>query len=212
MDNLLVCPLPAFIADIPSQACPVRFDQIQRIMLTRLTSTPFTVTNILLEATWTPRMTATDDEKIVGTPRFAGLVLPMPDPIRTGGDDNTTMNGIPVLEGLARVSITGLLIRNMNAAVSKALRALVSESAPQPGETNLGGYFVNRFNEIIFNKNGSDAEPFPIYNFVVTDVGSEGYNKDNTHSVSFDLPGGWSQDFDKLKITDFNLLTIKNST
>jgi hypothetical protein len=211
--NLLVCPLPAFIADVPSQDCPVRFDQIQRMMLTRLTSTSFTVTSILLEATWTPRMTASDDEKIVGTPKFASMVLPMPDPIRTGGDDNTTINGIPVLEGLARVSITGLLIRNMNAEVSKALRSLTAESAPQPGETNLGVYFINRFKQIIFSKGTGTpalAEPFPIYNFVVSDVGSEGYNKDNTHSISFDLEGGWSENFDMLQITEFNPLTIKN--
>jgi len=100
----------------------------------------------------------------------------------------------------------------MNAAVAKALRALASESAPQPGETGLGAYFITRYKNIIFNKNGSNAEPFPVYNVVLSDVGSEGLNKDNTHSLSFDLEGGWSADFDQLAITAFNPLTIKNAT
>lgn len=212
MNNLFVCPPPAALADIPSQACPVRFDQIQRILFTRLTSTPFTATDVLLEATWTPRMTASDDEKIVGTPRFAGFTLPMPDPLKEGGNDNSTINGVPTLSGLPVVSITGLLLRNMNADVAKAIRALAGESALQPGETNLGAYFINRFKQIIYMKSGTDVLPFPIYNVILSDVGSEGLNRDNTHALSFDLEPGWSQDFDMKSIVAFNPLTIKNAT
>lgn len=212
MENLLVCPTPAFLADVPSQTCPVKFDQIQRFLLTRLSATPFTETNILLEATWTPRMIASDNTKIVGTPKFAGFTLPILEPLKSGGNDNTTINGVASLDGLPFVPIPPFTIRNMNSIVAKALRALASESAPQPGETNLGVYFVNRFGNIIYRKSGANALPFPLYNFVVSDVGSDGLNRDNAHGITSDLEPGWSQDFAMLPVPLFNLLTIKNAT
>lgn len=207
MDNLIVCPLPAYLADVPSNDCPTKFDQIQRILFTRLSSTPFTETDILLEATWTPRMIATDDEKIIGTPKISGMVLPVVEPIKNGGNDNSTIDGVPELVGLGFGAIS-LQIRNVSSAQAKALRALASESV---GETNLGAYFVNRLGEIIYDLVGTNAQPFPVYNVAVGDIASEGFNANNVLPISFDLPPGWSQNFAMKKITAFNVLTIKNA-
>jgi hypothetical protein len=211
MDQLIFCPKPAYLGDVPDQDCPVKFDQIQRIMFTRLSASPhFTESNIITEASWTPRMIATDDTKIIGTPKFSGMVLPDSEPIQSGGNDNTTINGMPSLDGLPFIQ-ANTMIKNMNAAAAKALRLLAPESAIQPGETDLGAYFINRFGEIIYRKVGSDALPFPVYNVIVTDVSSEGLNAPNVHRMFFALEPGWSQDFEMKKITAFNILSIKNA-
>jgi hypothetical protein len=194
MDPLFVCPPPAALETVATQDCPERFDQIVRLMIQRVQATPsFTPASILLEATWTPLLVAVADTKIIGTPLIPNVVIPTGEIIKEGGNDNTTINGIPKLAGQAFVPVTAQL-QDANAEVRAALRALASESAVFPGFTNLWAYFVNRFGQVIGDLDGANVAGFKIYNFFVGDVGTEGLNKSNIANLSFDLEPGWSND------------------
>jgi hypothetical protein len=189
MDPLFVCPPPASLATIPNQTCPERYDQIVKFFFQRKQATPsFTSATILIAATWTPLLTATDATKIVDSPLVPNVVIPAGEVLKEGGNDNTTINGIPRLAGRGFVGVTANLT-DTEAAVRTAMRALASESALQPGFTNLWVYMVNRFGQIIA---GSDGSGIDVYNVMVGDVGTEGLNKNNTNNLSFDLAPGWS--------------------
>lgn len=207
MNPLFTCPAPSALAAIPSQDCPVRFDQIIRLIFQRKQgSAPFSPTSILLSATWTPLFSATDDTKALKSPLIPNVVIPVGEILKEGGNDNTTINGIPKLSGLSFVGVTAQL-QDAASDVADALRALASESAINPGYTNLTAFFVNRFGQVICNKTGTTAlEGFPVYNVCVGDVGTEGFNKPNVHNLTFDLAPGWSKNAMMYTPTDINLL------
>jgi hypothetical protein len=211
MDPLFVCPRPASLAAMPTQACPEKWDQIQRMYIQRIQATPsFTTTTVLSQATWTPLLAASDNTKIIGTPRFSNLTLPVAEPIFEGGDDNSTINGMPSLSGLPHVRVP-LQLRNVSAAIRKALRSYTSESALQPGETGLWAYFVTRYGKLIYRKSGTNVLGIPLYNFVFGDVSSEGFNRDNILPGSFALEPGWSDDVEQIDVPAFSLLTLPNA-
>lgn len=192
MNPLFTCPPPTTLAVIPTQACPERFDQIIRLMFQRKQATgSFTPTSIKLSATWTPLVAASDATKIIGSPQIPNIVIPAGEVAKEGGNDNTTINGIPRLLGLQFVPVTAQLL-DADKGTRAALRALASESAVQPGYTNLWAYMINRFGQIIGSLNGANVEGFPVYNVVVGDTGTEGFNKTNVANFSFDLAPGWS--------------------
>jgi hypothetical protein len=192
MDALFQCPPPAALATVPTQACPERFDQIVRFAIQRKQAvSSFTTTSLLLQATWTPLIAETDSTKVILTPLIPNVVIPAGEVLKEGGNDNTTINGIPKLAGLPFVPVTAQL-QDANSAVRQALKALASESAVFPGFTNLWIYPINRFGQIIGVKDGTDVKGIPAYNFIVGDVGTEGLNKANIANLSFDLAPGWS--------------------
>jgi hypothetical protein len=189
MSSLFACPPPTALATVPTQACPERFDQIIRFFFQRKQATPsFTASTIKVAATWTPLLTAVDSTKIIGTPLIPNVVIPTGEIKKEGGDDNTTINGIPKLVGRGHVGVTAQL-NDIQATVRAALRALASESALSPGFTNLWMYAINRSGQIIANSDGSGID---VYNVYAGDVGSEGLNKANIANFAFDLAPGWS--------------------
>lgn len=207
MPSLFQCPPPAALPTIPAQACAEKFDQIQAILFQRKQTAPsFTTTTVLLQATWTPLLAATNNTKISKSPLFPGLTLPPGEILSTGGNDNTTLNGVRQILGLSSVTVNGQL-RNANKAIRAALQSLTAESAIQTGFTNLTAYFVNRFGEIIANVNGTNVTGIEIFNFVVGDPGTEGFNADNISNMSFDLAPGWSDNVEIIK-PSFNPLNL----
>lgn len=192
MSSLFSCPPPSALASIPVTACPVRFDQIVRLAIQRKqSSASFTETSILLQATWTPLLSATDATKLVLTPLIPNMVIPPTEILSNGGNDNTTINGIPELRGIGFAQVTAQL-QSESAATRLALRALASESALTPGFTNLWAYFINKDGQVIGKKNSTNVEGFPIYNIAVGDPGTEGYLQNNKTNFSFALEGGWA--------------------
>lgn len=212
MEQLFLCPPAATIADIPTQACPERFDQVIKFFFQlkqAVDDPPFSSTSIKLVATWTPFMSASDATKIQGTPLFANLVIPRGEIIKTGGGDNTTINGVPRLGGRANVAVTAEL-QDTEAVVRAAIRTYAAQSALMPGFTNLSAYFVNRFGEIICRKVGSNHFGIDIYNLYVGDPGTEGLGASNISNMSFDMIGGWADDVVVVKPTDFNPIELTN--
>lgn len=207
MNPLFVCPPPTALASVPTQECPVRFDQICKFGFQRMQAAPsFTTTTLLAQATWTPLLAATDDTKIIISPYVSNFVIPPGEVLKEGGNDNTTLNGIPRLNGLGFVACTGQL-QDIESAVAEALRALASESALQAGVTNLWMYMFNRFGQIITDIDSTNAPGIPVYNVCAGDTGTEGFNKSNINNFTFDLAPGWSRKV-KMFTPSFNPLTL----
>lgn len=212
MPDLFSCPAPTALASIPATSCPVKFEQIQKMAIQRIQSSPsFSTTSILLAATWTALLAAADSTKVIITPFMRNVVIPPSEPLFEGGNDNTTLNGIPLLRGIGTVRITAQ-VDNISSAAAAALRALASESSGTTGSTNLWAYFFNKNGQVISDKTGSTtALPgFKIYNLVLSDVGSAGFAQPNTFNLSFDMEGLWSNNFQVYTPTDFNSLTLSN--
>jgi hypothetical protein len=207
-EALFSCPPPTVLADIPDQTCPERFDQIVKIVFQRTQTAPsFTTASILLQATWTPLLSAVDDTKAVISPLIPNVVIPVGEVLKEGGNDNTTINGIPKLAGRSFAAVTAQL-QDAEKDVRAAMRALAAESALIPGYTNLWAYFINRFGQVIGVENGGNVEGIPVYNLYVGDVGTEGLNKANIANLSFDLAPGWSDNVAIYTPTAFNPLNL----
>jgi hypothetical protein len=98
---LLQCPTPATLAAIPAMNCPIKFDQIQRIAFGRKTTDARfdTEAEMITQAARTSLLAASDATKIVISLYFTDLTISVGEPIKTGGNDNTTINGISELQG-----------------------------------------------------------------------------------------------------------------
>lgn len=213
MNDLFTCPQPTALAAAPNPSCPVRFDQIQKIGIRRIDGrATLTTATVLLAATITPLLSAADGTKLLISPWLADFKIPNSEPLKEGGNDNTTINGIPKLNGFGFVTVP-FELRNVEASTAQAMRALASESANSvPGTTNIEVIFFLKDGRIVVdNPSGVVAIGFKAYNFAVSDVGTEGLNKDNTFKCSFDLEPLWSKTFKALTPTDWNPLTVANS-
>lgn len=205
---LFICPPVTPISDIDKQTCPEKFGQIQRIAL-RLTQTPgtpatptfATVADLLDQTKWTAALAATDITKIQVTPFISGLVLPPGTPILEEGDNNNTVNGIQLLQGMSNINVTGANFKNLPALIAEQLRTFTQFSALTPGFTNLEAFFFNEFGQIIHDMHPDGIQPkgFDIYNWIVPAVGSEGLNKTNVTNLQFTLLGTYDA---RLKISD----------
>ena len=188
--SLINCPLPASLGSIPATPCPLRWDQVQKLAFQRIQSAPSFATETALktQSNWTTLLNAADNTKIIVTPYLNSFVVPASEALKQGGNDNSTLNGVPELKGIGFVTV-GFKFVNISAAAAAAIRALAAESVIAPGVTNLSAYFFAKDRNIVHNT----LAGFPIYNLVITDPGSEGLNANNEYNVSFDMPGGWSE-------------------
>ncbi len=213
MNDLFTCPQPTALAAAPNPSCPVRFDQIQKMGIRRIGGrATLTTATVLLAATITPLLSAADDTKLLITPWLSDFKIPPSEALKEGGNDNTTINGIPKLNGLGFVNVP-FMLKNVEASTAQALRALASESANSvAGTTNIEGIFFLKDGRIVLdNPSSTVAIGFKLYNFVVSDASTEGLNKDNVFNCSFDLEPMWSKTFKVLTPTDWNPLTVANS-
>ncbi len=201
--NPFVCPLPAALTTLPDTACPVRFDQIIAAFFYRKAGTTgFDATTILTSSAWTTALAATNNNKVVITPAFAGLTFPASEVTIEGENDNATIGGLGSIAG-GNVIRPAAMFRNKSAAAMKALRSFTSESANSTAPLLAVG-FINRFGQIITQTAGVG---FDVTNVTVSDVSSEGLNRDNMHTMAMSLPYGWSDDY-VMYTPSFNILSI----
>ena len=151
-----------------------------------------TLAEILTKSLWEAMKTATDATKLVVSPNLPGMVIPNSEELKEEGGNNNTIGGISIPVGKGTVKVTCKPL-NLPISVAKELEALAPFSNVS-GETLLEAFFFNEAGQIIFKADseaGAEGRGFPIYNLFVSSVGSEGYNKPNTHVVSFEMPGDW---------------------
>ena len=100
--NLCTCPAAEALTTIPSAGCPESLGQIQKIAFQRLrkadgTKNSFTSQNsILLKASWTALMAASDGTKIVLSP-YVQAPTNEPGSPRTFGGGNETLGGVEII-------------------------------------------------------------------------------------------------------------------
>lgn len=197
------CPLPAAIPAITAPDCAENLGQIQKIAFQRRQATaPFPTQDNALNgaaalASWTTLLAAVDDTKIVVTPFFENFVIPGSTEILEGGDDNTTLDGKPVVVGGTTSRATGMF-RQMPADTIKSLKALMCE-------IDLTFFMINEFGKIIGQTNdGTDFEGIPLSSLFIGDAGNEGKNTNDKANFGLSLAYGWRDDLAIVEPDDFD--------
>lgn len=199
-----VCPLPTAITDIGKLDCPEDLGQILRIVFQRRVagSTFVLLSNAATAlASWTAFEAAADDTKLQVTPIFDSFVVPVPEPVTEGGNDNTTPFGDQIITGVGFIAVTGRF-RSVPNSVIKELKTLRCEQ-------QLGVYLVNEFGKIWAKESTTTPgtyTPIPISNFFVSDAGSEGKNTNDFAPFGFNLREGWRDDISAITPADFDPL------
>lgn len=213
MSLLCACPNPVELTSPVDFDCAINFDQIQKIFLFRKGAIDSLIpawfadqAALLVEGNWDALLAAAGDSKMIVTPFLNSVVIPQSEEQTEGGNDNTTINGIETSLGEGFSKVVGEL-RGAPSSVSRALQLVGCETNSDIGETNIQAILVGRGNQIIYNfpEGATKPEGFPIYNFRIGDVGTEGFNAKNKHPLSWSFAPGWSDRFEVQK-AGFNLL------
>lgn len=192
------CPLPTSIGAIPAFTCGEDFGQIQKIYFQRRqASAPFAdVTAAGTLANWTAFFAASDATKVVATPFFDSFQIPGSEAITEGGDDNTTLDGTPVVIGATNPRATGSF-RSLPGSIFAALQLLNCEP-------NLTAYFINEFEKIIgYSANGTTVEGFTSTNFFIGDKSILGKNTQDKYAFGFGMRSGWASKVKVVTPVDF---------
>ena len=196
------CPLPTELPCIPSQDCPIKWGQIQKLAFQRRAgATAFNGTNaITSKAAWLAALAATGADRIIVSPFISNFIIPPGEVSYEGGDTNETINGVATYKGNAPVTVTGLLV-NASSAVIKSLRA-VSVFSQTAGLPDLEVFMFNERGDIICRNLGTDVAPeyrgIPCYNFGVGTIGTQGLGKDNQNNVSYQYAGAWDENLETI--------------
>ncbi len=198
------CPAPTSLTTIPTQDCGVNLKQIQRVAFQRNgnqfgagASTPNDINEL---ADWQALISANDDSKIVITPLIgANPTIEPGDAITNGGGDNSTLNGVEEVEGV-NPSAFSTEFKELSPEIEKAMKAIMCEK-------NLTVYLFLEGGRIACVKiDDNNQKGFEIQSPFVSDRGNQGYATKDTHTMSFALKAGWSEDLTIIK-PNFNPLT-----
>lgn len=214
MSLICQCPAAAAIPTIPNVTCPENFGQIQKVAFQRLvqadgTKNSFTSSaSILLKASWTALLSASNGSKIVVTPYINA-------PADSGGDarmssgGNDDLGGIPQVLGGEPVQFTGSL-RSVPQSVIKAMKELQCEA----NAGNLGVYLFDENGKIecLAETTGTNPAvttyyPIPIRALFIGSKIHGNYDAKDSNIISWYYPDNYSDDLAIVTPTDFNPLT-----
>lgn len=209
MSLICQCPAAAAIATIPNVTCPENFGQIQKVAFQRLrkadgSANKFTSkASILLKASWTALITASDGSKVVISPYINA-------PADSGGDvrltsgGNDDLGGIPTVLGGNPVQFDGSL-RSIPQSVIKTMKELECEAAAD----NLGVFLFDENGKIEAIKGATDGDysPIPIRALFIGSKIHGNYDAKDSNAISWQYPDNYSDDLVIVSPTDFNPLT-----
>ena len=209
MSLICQCPAAAAIATIPNVVCPENFGQIQKVAFQRLrkadgTRNSFTTTaSILLKASWTALLAATNGTKIVVSPYINA-------PADSGGDarmtsgGNDDLGGVPQVLGGNPVQFDGSL-RAIPQSVIKTMKELQCEAAAG----NLGVFLFDENGKIEAIKGATDGDymPIPIRALFIGSKIHGNFDAKDSNAISWQYPDNYSDDLAIVTPTDFNPLT-----
>lgn len=209
MSLVCQCPAAASLTTIPNVACAENFGQIQKVAFQRLvkadgTKNSFTsAASILLKASWTALLAATDGSKVVVSPYINA-------PADGGGDarmssgGNDDLGGVPEVLGGEPVQFTGQ-IRAVSQSVIKAMKSLQCEA----NAGNLGVFLFDENGNIeaIEGETAGTYSPIPIRALFIGSKIHGNYDAKDSNAISWYYPDNYSDDLAIVVPTDFNPLT-----
>lgn len=205
MPECTKCPKDPFLPDIPPVECPIDWDQIVRLAFSRPQPSGAPqfpdVLSIQALANWQTFFAAVDDTKIVVTPPTPNTVIPQSEAQTEGGNSNETINGVTRYLGEGSVEVSGEIL-SLDDDTAEAIRALSCEP-------NLIVWMFNRFDQVIYKDlvdDGNGANGFPLTNFRLSTVGTDGFNAKNKYAYTFQFDGRWDEKWGVADV-DFNVLT-----
>ena len=208
--NLCTCPAAAALTTIPSAGCPESFGQIQKIAFQRLrkadgTKNSFTSQNsILLKASWTALMAASDGTKIVLSPYVQAPTNEAGSP-RTFGGGNETLGGVEMVIGREPTTFSAV-IRSVKQDVIKAMKELQCEAQAD----NLGVFLIDENGAVECIKDETTEGtfyPIPIRSLFIGDKSHGGLEAPDSNAIQFAFLPNYSDDLSIQVPTDFNPLT-----
>ena len=210
MSLICQCPAAAALTAIPKVTCPENFGQIQKVAFQRLakadgTKNSFTSSaSILLLASWTAQIAATDGGKIVISPYINS-------PADSGGDarltsgGNDDLGGVPTVLGGNPVQFEGSL-RSIPQSVIKTMKQLQCEA----NAGNLGVYLFDENGKIEAIQDGTTATtyyPIPIRALFIGSKIHGNFDAKDSNLISWQYPDNYSDQLVIVSPTDFNPLT-----
>lgn len=209
MSLICQCPAATAITTIPNVTCPENFGQIQKVAFQRLqqadgTRNSFTSTaSILLKASWTALLSATDGTKVVISPYINS-------PADSGGDVRLSAGGNDDLGGIAEVlggnpvQFDGQ-IRSVPQSVIKIMKELQCEA----NAGNLGVYLFDENGKIeaIQGESSGTYYPIPIRGLFIGSKLHGNFDAKDMNLIQWSYPDNYSDDLVILTPTDFNPLT-----
>ena len=200
--------------DISQAECPFDLKQIQKLAFqtrgkviwdsadgtgTGLLGVPQADSQTDTLADWQARRVAVDNTKIVVTPFVGGdPQIVAGEPITEGGGDNTTLNGVEEVLGTnpSAFSATFKSLSPEQEAALKKISCITSEV-----------YFFTESGKIVARKldNGT-ITGFRLQTYFFSDRNNAGFGTKDTHTMSFALPKGWSEELVLIEPVDFNPL------
>lgn len=210
MSLICQCPAAAAITTIPKVTCPENFGQIQKVAFQRLTAADGTknsftnAASILLKASWTALMAATDGTKIVVSPYINA-------PADSGGDarmtsgGNDDLGGMPDVLGGNPVEFTGSL-RSVPQSVIKTMKPLMCEA----NVGNLGVYLFDENGKIEALQDPTTETtyyPIPIRALFIGSKIHGNWDAKDSNLISWYYPDNYSDQLKIVSPTDFNPLT-----
>jgi hypothetical protein len=199
-----ICPLPAAITEIGDLTCGENIGQVQKIAFQRRQATPSfptfsgsAVGSADLLASWTTLLAAADATHVTVTPFFENFVIPGSEGITEGGDDNTTLDGAPIVIGATTPQATG----TFRSLTGELLRQLKEYNC----ENDLTVFLINEFSQIIgVSPNGTTFTGIPIQAFFIGDGDNNGKNTQDKTNFSFSVRYGWRDRLAFCVPTDFD--------
>lgn len=210
MSLICQCPAASALTTIPNVACAENFGQIQKVAFQRLrqadgTVNSFTSTaSILLKASWTALLAATNGTKVVISPYINA-------PADSGGDarmssgGNDDLGGVATVLGGNPVQFDGSL-RSIPQSVIKVMKELQCEA----NAGNLGVFLFDENGNIEALQDPTTATtyyPIPIRGLFIGSKIHGNYDAKDSNLISWQYPDNYSDDLVIVKPTDFNPLT-----
>ena len=208
--NLCTCPAAEALTTIPSAGCPESLGQIQKIAFQRLrkadgTKNSFTSQNsILLKASWTALMAASDGTKIVLSP-YVQAPTNEPGSPRTFGGGNETLGGVEMIIGREPTTFSAV-IRSVKQSIIKAMKDLQCEAQAD----NLGVFLIDENGAVECIKDETTEGtfyPIPIRSLFIGDKSHGGLEATDSNAIQFAFLPNYSDDLSIQVPTDFNPLT-----
>lgn len=210
MSLVCQCPAAAALTTIPKVTCPENFGQIQKVAFQRLTKADgtknsFTSTaSILLLASWTALLAATDGSKVVVSPYINA-------PADSGGDARKTSGGNDDLGGIAEVLggnpvVFDGQLRSVPQSVIKAMKELQCEA----NAGNLGVFLFDENGKIEAVQDPTVATtyyPIPIRGLFIGSKIHGNFDAKDMNPIQWEYPDNYSDNLAIVAPTDFNPLT-----